>query len=216
MEILKQIAEHLEAGEDERVGELTRAAIADKLPSKQILDEGLLAGMTAIGKRFREHEIFLPDVLLAARAMYAGLDELKPLLLEEGVPGRGKVIIGTVRGDIHDIGKNLVGIMLRGAGYEVIDLGSDVPPEKFVDAARETGAKIVGMSTLLTTTMPVMAEVVELLGGEGMRDGLKVIIGGAPVNKDFADSIGADEYGYDGASAVDKIEGLFAVLGEGE
>ncbi len=214
MEILKQIATELEAGEDDRVGELTKKAVADGLSAKQILDDGLLGGMTVVGRQFRAHEIFLPDVLLAARAMYAGLDVIKPLLLAEGVPQRGKVIIGTVRGDIHDIGKNLVGIMLRGAGYEVVDLGSDVAPEKFIDAVRETGAKIVGMSTLLTTTMPEMATVVELLGSEGMRDGMKVIIGGAPVTKEYAESIGADEYGYDGSNAVDRIEGLFAVLGE--
>ena len=213
MEILRTIAEQLGEGNDDRVGELTRLAIADGLSAKLVLDEGLLAGMAVVGKRFRDHDIFLPDVLLAARAMYAGLDVVTPLLLEEGVPRRGKVVIGTVRGDIHDIGKNLVGIMLRGAGYEVIDLGSNVAPESFARAVRDSGARVLGMSALLTTTMPVMAEVVELLGREGLGDGLKVIIGGAPVSQGYAEEIGADAYAYDCGNAVERVEGLFALIG---
>jgi 5-methyltetrahydrofolate--homocysteine methyltransferase len=175
---------------------------------KAILDDGLIAGMTVVGDRFREHEIFLPDVLLAARAMYAGMELLKPLLIRDGVPAIGKVVIGTVRGDLHDIGKNLVGIMLKGAGLEVIDLGHDVPPQKMVDAAREHGATVIGMSALLTTTMPVMREVVDLLRVQGLAGRIRTVVGGAPVTAAFAREIGADAYGFDAANAVDVVKAL--------
>jgi 5-methyltetrahydrofolate--homocysteine methyltransferase len=161
-----------------------------------------------VGEKFRAHEIFLPEVLMAARAMYAGMDILKPLLAKEGVASRGKVVIGTVRGDLHDIGKNLVAIMLRGAGFEVIDLGNDVSPEKFVDAAKESGAELIGMSALLTTTMPVMKEVTSLLGERGLRGRIRTIVGGAPVSDEFAKQIGADAYAYDAASAVERVRAL--------
>ncbi len=208
MEILKRIASELELGEEEKVAELTRAAIQEGLPAREILDDGLIAGMNIVGAKFRAHEIFLPEVLLAAKAMYAGLDELKPLLLKEKVPPRGKVVIGTVQGDLHDIGKNLVGIMLRGAGFEIIDLGKDVSPERFVEAAQESGATVIGMSALLTTTMPVMKEVVAMLKREGLAKRIRTVVGGAPVSAEYAREIGADAYAYDGANAVEQVQAL--------
>jgi 5-methyltetrahydrofolate--homocysteine methyltransferase len=142
--------------------------------------------------------------------MYAGMDVLKPLLVREGVPAAGTVVIGTVQGDLHDIGKNLVGIMLRGAGFDVVDLGNDVSPARFVAAARETGARVIGMSALLTTTMPAMKQVVALLREEGLAPGVRTVIGGAPVSADYAREIGADAYGYDGANAVERVKALMA------
>jgi len=208
MELLTEIAENLERGEAERVGELTRSAIASGLQAGEILDRGLLAGMAAVGDKFRCHEVFLPDVLLAAKAMYAGLDLLRPLLAEAKVRSRGTVVLGSVRGDLHDIGKNLVSIMLKGAGFEVVDLGNDVAPERFVDAAVSENASVIGMSALLTTTMSAMKEVVELLRQRGLDGKIKTIVGGAPVSADFARSIGADAYGYDAANAVDRLQAL--------
>jgi len=210
MEILQQIARELERGEDGKVGELTRLAVADGLSAKQILDDGLIAGMNVVGEKFRVHEIFLPDVLLAARAMYSGMDVIKPLMLEEDVPAIGKAVIGTVQGDLHDIGKNLVGIMLKGAGFEVIDLGNDVAPEAFIAAARENDAQVIGMSALLTTTMPVMRKVVSMLREAGLNGKIKTIVGGAPLSADFAAEIGADAYAYDGVNAVDRVKELVA------
>jgi 5-methyltetrahydrofolate--homocysteine methyltransferase len=164
--------------------------------------------MSVVGDRFREHEIFLPDVLLAARAMYAGMDLLKPLLIREGIPSIGRVVIGSVRGDLHDIGKNLVGIMLKGAGFDVIDLGHDVPPERMVTTAMEQEASVIGMSALLTTTMPVMREVVDLLRRANPDGRIRTIVGGAPVTHAFAREIGADAYGFDAANAVDVVKDL--------
>jgi 5-methyltetrahydrofolate--homocysteine methyltransferase len=212
VELTGQISESLQRGEDGEVKKLTREAIAEGIATKKILDDGLIAGMAVVGDRFKAHEIFLPEVLLAARAMYAGMDELKPLLIRDGVPSLGKVVIGSVQGDLHDIGKNLVGIMLKGAGFEVIDLGNDVSPERFVQTAREQGAPVIGMSALLTTTMPVMKKVVDLVKAEA-PGGIKVIVGGAPVSAEFAREIGADAYGYDAASAVDRVKGLLASIG---
>jgi 5-methyltetrahydrofolate--homocysteine methyltransferase len=210
MDILSRIAQELEAGEDERVAELTREAIAQNLAPKEILDRGLLAGMNVVGEKFRAHEVFLPDVLLAAKAMYAGLDLLKPLLIRDGVPPAGKIILGTVQGDLHDIGKNLVGIMLKGAGFEVIDLGHDVPPARFIDAATENGADLIGMSTLLTTTMPVMRQVVAMIEERGLRGKIRTIVGGAPVTAEYAREIGADAYSFDGSHAVERVKRLMA------
>jgi 5-methyltetrahydrofolate--homocysteine methyltransferase len=208
VEILTKISASLIDGDDERAGQLTQEAIDAGLPAKQILDDGLIGGMDVVGQRFKNHEIYLPDVLLAARAMYAGMDRLKPLLLEEGVPSLGRIVLGSVQGDLHDIGKNLVGIMLRGAGFDVIDLGSDVTPEKFVDAAREHDAAVIGLSALLTTTMPAMKKVVERIAEEGLAGKIKVIVGGAPVSAGFAKEIGADAHGYDAANAVDCVKAL--------
>jgi 5-methyltetrahydrofolate--homocysteine methyltransferase len=211
MEILADIAKRLERGEDAEVAKLTEAAIAQKLPAKQILDDGLIGGMNVVGEKFRLHEVFLPDVLLAARAMYAGMDRLKPLLIAEDVPMIGKAVIGTVQGDLHDIGKNLVGIMLRGAGFEVIDLGNDVSPASFVAAAKDHGAQVIGMSALLTTTMPVMKQTVDLIAEEGLAGEVRTIVGGAPVSAEFASEIGADAYAFDGVSAVDRVKRLLGV-----
>ncbi len=208
MEILEQISRSLIRGDDEGVAELTRSALEQGVAPKQVLDDGLIAAMSTVGERFKAHEIFLPDVLLAAKAMYAGMDELRPLLIKEGIPSAGKVVLGSVQGDLHDIGKNLVSVLLKGAGFEIIDLGNDVAPDKFVDAAMEQDAPVIGMSALLTTTMPVMKEVVELLK-ERRQDGkIKTIVGGAPVSKDFARNIGADAYGFDAANAVDRVKSL--------
>ena len=208
MEILARIAENLLLGEEERVGSLTQQAITLGFPPKEILDRGLIAGMNVVGEKFRHHELFLPDVLMSARAMYAGMDVLRPLLIAEGIPLRGKVVIGTVRGDLHDIGKNLVAILLRGAGFEVIDLGNDVAPERFVQAARESGARVIGMSALLTTTMPVMKEVVDLVRAKGLEGKIRTIVGGAPLSEEIAREFGADAYAFDGTSAVDRVQAL--------
>jgi 5-methyltetrahydrofolate--homocysteine methyltransferase len=208
MDILRHIAIQLEKGEDQEVLRLTREALAQGLSPKTILDEGLITGMTAVGEKFRVHDIFLPDVLMAAKAMYAGMDEIKPLLIAGDAPSRGKTVIGTVQGDLHDIGKNLVGIMLKGAGFEVIDLGHDVSPARFVAAAVENDAQVIGMSALLTTTMPAMGKVVELLRQEGLAGKIKTIVGGAPISVDFARRIGADDYAFDGVSAIDRVKAL--------
>jgi 5-methyltetrahydrofolate--homocysteine methyltransferase len=210
MEILERIAQGLEAGDDAALPQLVGEALAQESAATTILDDGLIAGMNAVGEKFRVHDIFLPDVLLAARAMYAGMEVLKPLLIRAGVPSRGRVVIGSVQGDLHDIGKNLVGIMLKGAGFEVIDLGNDVAAARFVEAAKSQQARVIGMSALLTTTMPVMKEVVELLKKESLGGRIKTIIGGAPVSRDFAEEIGADAYGYDCAQAVEQVKRLAA------
>jgi 5-methyltetrahydrofolate--homocysteine methyltransferase len=211
MEILDQIAAALQAGDAPQVGALTAAALEAGLPAGDVLQKGLLAGMGVVGVQFRAREIFLPDVLLAARAMYAGLDLLKPLLASQGVALRGKVVIGTVKGDLHDIGKNLVAIMLRGAGFEVIDLGHDVPAETFVDAALREQAPLIGISALLTTTMPRMRDVIELVRQRGLAGKVRTLVGGAPVSADFAQEIGADGYACDAAQAVDKVTALLGV-----
>jgi len=210
MEILNEIGQNLIAGNDEKVAELVARAIESELPTVEILDDGLIAGMNVVGDRFRNHEMFLPEVLLSARAMTAGVALLKPMLIAEEVPSRGKVILGTVEGDLHDIGKNLVGIMLEGAGFEVVDLGTDVPAEKFVDAAITENASIIGLSALLTTTMTLMKGIVELVEERGLSEQLKVIVGGAPLSEEFARSIGAQGYAYDAANAVEKVLALVA------
>jgi 5-methyltetrahydrofolate--homocysteine methyltransferase len=202
MEILSEISKQLEAGNDKKVYELTNDAIGSSIDAKTILNEGLIAGMNIVGEQFRKHEIFLPDVLLAAKAMYAGMELLKPLFIKDDIPTLGKIVIGTVRGDMHDLGKNLVGIMLKGAGFEVIDLGKDVAPEKFVETASTEKADLIGMSALLTTTMPVMQEVIQLLEENNLNDDIKTIIGGAPVSKEYAEKIGADAFAFDASNSV--------------
>jgi 5-methyltetrahydrofolate--homocysteine methyltransferase len=208
MEVLNQISESLQKGDDKRVAELTQRAIDAGVAAATILNDGLLAGMDVIGQKFGANEIFLPEVLLSARAMNAGMDLIKPLLIADDVPSLGKVVIGTVKGDLHDIGKNLVGIMLKGAGFDVIDLGADVAADKFVDVAEAENASVVGLSALLTTTMSGMKDVVELVKSKGLKGKVKVIVGGAPVSQEFADSIGADAYGYDAANAVTIVKSL--------
>ncbi|HLB01439.1 MAG TPA: corrinoid protein [Bacteroidota bacterium] len=208
MEILKELSKRLQLGEDEAVLSLTKQAVAQKIHPKTILDDGLISGMNVVGEAFRKHEIFLPEVLMAAKAMYAGLDELKPLFVKEGIPARGRIVIGTVKGDLHDLGKSLVGIMLKGVGYEVIDLGKDVPPEKFIETAVNEEANVIGMSALLTTTMPTMKTVIDLLRRKNLAGKIKTIIGGAPVTKAYADEIGADAYAYDAARSVECVNAL--------
>ncbi len=204
--MFKQLAEALEKGDVGEVAELTACVIDDGTDPKIILDDGLIAGMAVVGQKFKAHEIFLPDVLLAAKAMYAGMDLLKPLLIRDGIPTIGKVVIGTVQGDLHDIGKNLVGIMLKGAGFEVIDLGNDVAPEAFLDAAEKEGATVIGMSALLTTTMPQMKRVIELAKERGLYGKIRILVGGAPLSSDYAEEIGADAYCFDGMNAVECVK----------
>jgi 5-methyltetrahydrofolate--homocysteine methyltransferase len=208
MDLLAEIANSVITGDDQRVAELTQLVIKERTSPKSILDDGLIAGMNVVGERFKVHEIFLPDVLLAAKAMYAGLDLIKPLMIEQGLPSLGKVVIGSVRGDLHDIGKNLVGIMLKGAGFDVIDLGNDVPPHLMVETAQEQDATVIGMSALLTTTMPVMGEVVDLIEREGLSGNIRTIVGGAPVTEQFAHDIGATAHGFDAANAVERVKQL--------
>ncbi|MCD4775210.1 MAG: corrinoid protein [Candidatus Aegiribacteria sp.] len=209
MELLNQISFNLQGGFDEIVVKLTKDAVEKQIPPSEILDNGLIAGMNIVGEKFKNHEIFLPDVLLAARAMNGAMEVLKPLLIKDGIPIKGKVVIGSVKDDLHDIGKNLVGILLKGAGFEVIDLGNDVPAEKFIRVAREENAHVIGMSALLTTTMQTMKKVVDLAKAEGLYGKIKIMVGGAPVSKEYALEIGADAYSYDGANAVETVESFF-------
>jgi len=191
-------------GSMDKIKELTQKALNSGDMPEKILKEGLIPAMDRIGARFRENEIFIPEVLIAARAMHAGLGVLKPILAKSTTSTMTKVVIGTVKGDLHDIGKNLVGMMLEGAGFEVVDLGIDVPPEKFIQSAKENGAKIIGMSALLTTTMMQMQTTVQKVKAEGLK--IKTVIGGAPVTAEFAKQIGADGYAPDAASAVSIIK----------
>ena len=203
MSILVEISETLQKGRSKMVKELVEKAIADGVPAADILNEGLLGGMSVIGEKFKNNEVYVPEVLVAARAMNAGVQMLKPLLAEDGVEAKGKVCIGTVQGDLHDIGKNLVKMMMEGKGLEVIDLGVDVAPETFVQAAIENNCQAICCSALLTTTMDVMAEVVKAAEAAGIRGKIKILIGGAPITQEFCDKIGADCYTSDAASAAD-------------
>jgi 5-methyltetrahydrofolate--homocysteine methyltransferase len=211
MDLLQQMSEELQQGNAEQVALLTGQAIQRGIKPKEILDRGLIAGMSVVGEKFKCHDIFLPDVLMSAKAMYAGLDLLKPLLIAAGIPSIGKVVIGTVQGDLHDIGKNLVGIMLKGAGFEVIDLGKDVPPEKFVETAISEKADVIGLSALLTTTMPVMEKVIEIARQRGIHGRTRIVVGGAPLSSEYARQIGADAYCFDGVKAVECIKGFMGV-----
>lgn len=201
--ILKEIAELLESGKSKATKELVQKAIDEGVDPQDILKEGLLGGMSSIGEKFKKNEVFVPEVLMAARAMNQSIELLKPLLAEAGVESVGKVCIGTVQGDLHDIGKNLVKMMLEGKGFEVIDLGTDVAPETFVNAAIENNCDIICCSALLTTTMHVMEDVVKAAEAAGIHDRVKIMIGGAPVNVEFCKQIGADGYTVDAASAAD-------------
>ncbi len=209
MELLDQISNYLQNGEDEKVLELTKKALDEKISPKDILNRGLMVGMNVVGEKFRDFEIFLPDVLLSAKAMSAAMAHLKPMLIQDDLPNIGKIVIGTVQGDLHDIGKNLVGIMLKGVGVEVVDLGKDIPPENFVDTALKEKASIIGMSALLTTSTPMMKKVVEILHERGLSDTIKTIVGGAPLSADYATELGADSYASDAADAVDRITQIF-------
>jgi len=208
MEILKEISIQLQLGDDEKVFELTKQAIEQKIDPKIILADGLVSGMNVIGEQFRNHDIFLPEVLLAAKAMYAGMDQLKPLFIKEDMPNLGKIVIGTVKGDLHDLGKNLVGIMLKGAGFDVIDLGKDVSPERFLEIALKEDAKLIGMSALLTTTMPMMKAVIDLLKQNNLEGKIKTVIGGAPITEEYAKEIGADAYAFDASKSIECVKYL--------
>ena len=201
--LLNEISEALQRGRAPKVKELVTQALSEGIAPKDILEEGLLSGMAVIGEKFKNNEVFVPEVLIAARAMNAGVDLLKPYLVSEGVKAKGTVVIGTVKGDLHDIGKNLVKLMLEGKGLEVVDLGVDVSAETFVEQAKEHNADIICCSALLTTTMTEMKRVVEEVEKAGMHDRVKIMVGGAPVTQSFCDSIGADYYTEDAASASD-------------
>jgi len=203
MEILEQISANLQCGKSKIVKELVIRALAEGVSAEAILNEGLLDGMNVIGEKFKNNEVFIPEVLVAARAMNMGAKELKPYLAASGVEAKGKVCIGTVKGDLHDIGKNLVKMMMEGKGLEVIDLGIDVSAEVFVKTAIEQNCQIICCSTLLTSTMGAMADVVKAVEAAGIRDKVKIMVGGAPVTDDFCNRIGADRYTPDAASAAE-------------
>ena len=198
---LQAIADALIKGDRNTVVELTKAAIDEGVAPADILEKGLIAGMGVVGDRFKKNEVYVPEVLIAARAMHGGLGVLEPHLKESGVKPVGIVVLGTVKGDLHDIGKNLVGMMLQGGGLKVVDVGTDATPEQFIEAARESNAQIIAMSALLTTTMPQMPEIIKAVKGTDLN--VKTMVGGAPVTQAYADEIGADGYAPDAASAVD-------------
>ena len=199
--ILQDISEKLQKGKMKEVAELVKQAVADGIQPLTILNEGLMPGMDIIGERFKKNDIFIPEVLIAARAMAAGTDVLRPLLVGDQMEEKGTVVIGTIKDDLHDIGKNLVIMMIESSGYEVIDLGIDVSIEKFVQAAEDPDVTVVGVSALLTTTMPAMKEVVAALNKSPRRKDFKIMVGGAPITQEFCDEIGADVYTPDAASA---------------
>jgi len=208
MSIYERLAEEVVKGQADAVKDLVDQALSENISAEDILNSGLVTGMNVVSEKFKNNEFFIPEVLVSARAMTAGLDILNPLLAAANVKAKGKVIIGTVRGDLHDIGKNIVGMMLQGAGYKIVDLGADVSKEKFIESAQNENADILGMSALLTTTMIYMKEVIQGLKEAGLRDKVKVIIGGAPVTQAYADKIEADGYSPDAASAIDLVKDL--------
>ncbi|MBI5167009.1 MAG: corrinoid protein [candidate division NC10 bacterium] len=208
----EEIARALIVGNHVRVRELTEIALKEGTDPQEIIYKGLIPGINVVGEKFRNNEYYVPQVLLAARAMYAGMDLVRPLIAKLGARYLGRVVIGTAQGDLHDIGKNLVAMMLEGTGFEVINLGSDVSPERFTEEARDKKAQIVGISALMTTTMPGMARTVEALKAAGIRDQVKVMIGGAPVTQLYADEIGADGYARDATAAVAKAKELLSLV----
>ena len=203
---LKALADAIIKGDQNASVEITTAALEEGMKAEKVLNEGLIAGMDVVGTRFKKNEVYIPEVLIAARAMKMAMEILEPELIKAGVKPVGKFLIGTVQGDLHDIGKNLVAMMLKGAGFEVVDLGVDVGPEKFVEQAKATGVELIGMSALLTTTMPAMEKTVKALNEAGVS--AKIMIGGAPVTQGYADKIGASGYAADAASAVDMAKSL--------
>jgi 5-methyltetrahydrofolate--homocysteine methyltransferase len=207
-EMLSDIKEAVLKGNRDVVVKNTKLALEQGLDIQKILDEGLIGGMLVMGEKFKNNEVFIPEVLISAKAMHAGLAILEPHLVKHGIKPVGKVVIGTVKGDLHDIGKNIVSMMLKGAGFEIHDLGIDVPKEKFLEALKRTNADILAMSSLLTTSMNSMKDIMKALQDAGLRDKVKTIVGGAPVTQDFADSIGADGYAKDAATAVDRAKEL--------
>jgi 5-methyltetrahydrofolate--homocysteine methyltransferase len=208
MGIFEEIAEEVVKGQADKVKDLVQKALSDKISAEDLLNNGLVGGMNVVSEKFKNNEFFIPEVLVSARAMNSGLTLLKPLLAESNVKAKGTVVIGTVKGDLHDIGKNIVGMMLQGAGFEIVDLGADASKEKFIEHAQQQEVNVVGMSALLTTTMIYMKEIMQALKDAGLRDKVKVIIGGAPVTQAYADQIEADGYAPDAASAVDLTKKL--------
>ena len=209
-QLYEQMANALIAGKQDEVVKLAQDALDQGAAAKDVLEKGLLAGMDVVGQRFKAGDMFIPEVLLCARCMHGAMDILKPLLSEGDAAGSGVYLIGTVEGDLHDIGKNLVSMMLQGAGFKVIDLGTNITSQQFVDAVKEHNPKVLGLSALLTTTMPKMEETIAALSEAGIRDSVKIMAGGAPVTQDFVDKIGADAYGANAASAVEKAKELVA------
>ena len=207
--IFNEISAKLQIGDSKAVKELVQKAVDEGIPAQEILEKALVAGMNIVGEKFKNNDIYVPEVLVAARAMGRGAAVLKPLLAQEGVQSIGKACIGTVQGDLHDIGKNLVKMMLEGKGIEVIDLGTDVSPEKFINTAIEENCRIICCSALLTTTMPVMADVIKAAEEAGIRDKVKIMVGGAPITEEFANQIGADAYTSDAASCADLAVSFF-------
>jgi 5-methyltetrahydrofolate--homocysteine methyltransferase len=207
---LQALADAVINGQKDEAEQLTREAIDEGVKPSKIINDGLIAGMSVVGEKFKNNEFYVPEVLIAARAMQSAMGHVKPLLTEGEMQSKGKVVIGTVKGDLHDIGKNLVAMMLEGGGYDVIDLEVDVSPDDFVSTASEQDANCIALSALLTTTMPSMKDTVDALVEAGLKDQVKVVIGGAPVTQSYADEIGADGYAPDAASAVDKVAELLA------
>jgi 5-methyltetrahydrofolate--homocysteine methyltransferase len=205
------LAQAIIEGQRDKATALTQKALEEGCDAKMVLDNGLVPGMSVVGEKFKANEFYIPEVLLAARAMKSAMEILRPLLASSHVEPRGRAVAGTVRGDLHDIGKNLVVMMLEGAGFQVADLGVDCSPEKFVEAAQQNNARLVCLSALLTTTMPAMKDTIEAFKGAGLRDTVKIMVGGAPITQQYADSIGADGYAPDAASAVDKAKELLGV-----
>lgn len=204
MSIVKEIAAAVEAGKSKQVGGLVEQALAEGIEASVILNEGMIKAMGVVGEKFKNNEIFVPEMLIAARAMKKGVEVLTPALAKGGVEPIGKLILGTVAGDLHDIGKNLVGMMIEGAGFKVLDLGVDVPPEKFIEVMKENpDCKIVALSALLTSTMPAITSTIKAIEESGLRGTVKIMVGGAPVTQAFADEIGADGYSEDAASAAE-------------
>ena len=206
----QELQECVIAGRQQKVAELTERFLEDGVPPRDLLHDGLLPGMAVVGRKFEDGEFFIPEMLLAARALNAGLDLLKPLLEESDIQPVARVVLGTVKGDIHDIGKNLVAIMLRGGGFEVIDAGVDVAPDRFIELVRESGADLVGLSALLTTTMPAMQDTIDAFVARGVRETVKIIVGGAPVTEAYALQIGADGYARNASAAVGVANALTA------
>ncbi|MDE2667067.1 MAG: corrinoid protein [Acidobacteriota bacterium] len=207
---MQDIAAALIEGENDTVDRLTAAALEDGIGALEIMDDGLIAGMGVVGIKFRENFIFVPEVLACARAMKAGMVHIEPILSASGVEPLGRVIMGTVKGDLHDIGKNLCIMMLRGAGFVVIDLGVDTSADEFIDAIEEHEASLMGMSALLTTTMPNMGKTIEAFIDADLRDDVKIMVGGAPVTQEFADDMGADGYGKDALACVELAKNLLS------
>lgn len=212
MSLLDEMNTSIIEGDRDKVEELTRRALEQGIEVKAILNEGMIGAMDVVGQRFESGEMFIPEMIVAGEAMTRGLNILRPLFKESGIKPQGTVVIGTVKGDVHSIGKSLASMMMEGAGFKIIDLGVNVSPEQFVNSAREEGAQLVGMSALLTTTMPLMKATIDALKEAGLLDKVKTLIGGAPITQEYADKIGADGYGPDAATGVKKAKELVQVL----